>query len=920
MKKTNHSKAFWAILVIVVLLLVNSFSTIINFVTDYKWFAELNLTGTFLTKLKMQFAIGIPIFLVITLLFRFYMGFLKGKYYEISGISPQSQNDKGLNKVFLWGSIAIGFFAASAFVSRLWFSFLEFKEGAQFGLADPLFNHDIGFYFFKLPFLRDISNTLINLAVLIVVVTIGIQILLMVTRRPIDDMTSGFEALKDQRELMHRLNETLFGTMLKQVGILAFVIMLTLGFSFIFKSYDLLYSTRGKVFGAGYTDVHVTLFINRILAVVAFVGAFSVSIGIVKKKKRWIVLPIVSILGLSLISFLGGQIVQNFIVVPNEIDKEQAYLEYSIKYTQKAFNLDNVEKLNFPFEQKISLDDLEKNKATVSNIRINDYRPIGQVYNQLQSLRPYYNFKDVDVDRYTIDGDYRQVFLAARELNQENLNARAKTWINKHLKYTHGYGVVLSPVNQIDAAGQPELLIENIPAIYHTDLKVKRPEIYFGELTNDYIIVNTDEKEFDYALQDTNAETTYEGKAGISLKGLNRLLFAIKEGSTDMIFSSAINSDSKIIKHRNIMERVNRIAPFLKYDQDPYMVINQEDGKLYWMIDAYTYSDRYPYAQPYLETGINYVRNSVKVVIDAYDGTTQFYIYDETDPLLQTYGRIFKDLFKPKSEMPKGLVSHVRYPKTLFEIQAEMYRIYHIEDPMVFYNKEDVWDVAQEKYMEGVDKVTPNYVMFKMPDSETEEFLLNVPYTPSGKPNMSSLLVARNDGDNYGKLFLYRFPKEKSVPGPIMIETKIDQDSDISSQMTLWGQKGSTVLRGNVLTVPIENSLLYVEPIYLQADNENSIPEVRRVIVSYEDKIVMEPTLEGALAKIFGTKEVKEPEKAVDESKDTTTDPVLGTMTEKIAEANKVFELAQEALKSSNWAEYGKQMQQLEKILKDLNQ
>lgn len=827
-----------------------------------------------------------------------------------------------MNKLFLWASIAIGFFTANSFASRLWFSFLQFKNSTKFNLADPIFNKDIGYYLFQLPFLKELSSIGLNLIVLLVVVTVVVYLMLMLSRRSADDLDSGFESFKDQRVVMQKLNETILNTMLKQIAMLAFVIMIIVAFNFVFKSYDLLLSPRGKVFGASYTDIHVNLFINRVLIGVSLIGAFLISIGIFKRNKKLIVMPLVAIAGFIAIGVVGGAVVQNFIVVPNEISKEEKYLQYNIDYTQKAFGLDSVEVLNFPVSQNITKDDLEKNKATVSNVRINDFRPIGQVYNQLQSLRPYYTFSNVDTGRYYINGEYRQVFLSARELNQENLNARAKTWMNKHLKYTHGYGIVTSPVNKVNADGQPDMIIKNIPPLFTTDLKVTRPEIYFGELTNDYIIVKTDEKEFDYALQDTNAEVIYEGEAGIMLNGLNRLLFAIKEGSTDMIFSSAINSDSKIIKYRNIMQRVNKIAPFLLYDEDPYIAVNQEDGKLYWIIDAYTYSDKHPYSQPYTDTTVNYIRNSVKVVIDAYNGATNFYIYDETDPVIQTYKKIFTDLFKPKADMPSGLVPHIRYPKTIFEIQAEMYKLYHIDTPAVFYNKEDIWDIAQEKYMEAVERVSPNYVMFKLPEEEKEEFLLNVPYTPAGKPNMSSLLVARNDSENYGQLFLYRFPKEMSIAGPIMIESRIDQDSDISSQLTLWGQKGSTVLRGNVLVVPIENSLLYVEPIYLQADNENSIPEVRRVIVSYGDKIVMEETLDKALEKIFGE---KTPVKTESEKTPEVSEPkpvpvyIEGSTEELIYKANQAFENSQAALKENDWAKYGEYMKELETILKQLN-
>ena len=537
----------------------------------------------------------------------------------------------------------------------------------------------------------------------------------------------------------------------------------------------------------------------------------------------------------------------------------------------------------------------------------------------MQAIRLYYNFNGVDIDRYNIDGKYTQVFLSARELNQENL--QTKTWINKHLKYTHGYGVALSPVNAIAPDGQPELLIKDIPPVTDVDLEIKRPEIYFGESTNDYIIVNTDEMEFDYPEGSDNKQTMYEGTAGIELKGLNRLLFAIKEKSYKLLISKNINRDSRIIKHRNINKRIRKIAPFIEYDENPYIVVNQQDGKLYWIIDGYTVSERYPYSKPFSEeSNMNYIRNSVKVVVDAYNGDVKYYVFDEEDPIIRTYMKIFPDLFSNKSEMPDGLMEHTKYPTTLFNIQAEIYKNYHVENPMVFYNEEDLWDIAQEKYMGEVQYVEPIYQMFRLPDADKLEFLLTIPYTPKTKPNMTSLLVARNDGEDYGKLLLYKFPKGRTIQGPMMIESRIDQNTEISEQLTLWSQEGSKVLRGNVIIVPIENSLLYVEPIYLEADSENSFPEVKRVIVAFEDKIVMERSLEEALDRIFGkSKEAKEEKGEEKLEERLKTDELDGESEKLIKKAIETFNKAKSASQEGNWAEYGKYIEELEDILNKLD-
>ncbi|HBB27865.1 MAG TPA: UPF0182 family protein, partial [Clostridiales bacterium] len=552
----------------------------------------------------------------------------------------------------------------------------------------------------------------------------------------------------------------------------------------------------------------------------------------------------------------------------------------------------------------------------IENIRINDKAPLNKVYNKLQGIRPYYTFNDVDIDRYVIDGQYKQVYLSARELDQSLLNEQAKTWINQYLKYTHGYGVALSQVNKVTSQGQPELLLKDIPPTTNTDLNITRPEIYFGEKTNDYIIVNTDEKEFDYPSGSDNVEAIYEGDAGIPLNFMNKLLFSIREGSYKMLISNNINSDSRIIINRNILDRVKKIAPFISYDNDPYIVINQEDGKLYWIIEGFTMSSRYPYSQPIAESNINYIRNSVKVVVDAYNGDTDFYIVDETDPIIMTYNDIFKDLFKSIDEMPDGIKSHIRYSQEMFNIQAEMYRTYHMENSTVFFGREDTWDISKEKYLDKEQKVEPNYYMFKLPEEDDIEFLLTIPYTPQGKDNMSAMLVARNDGDKYGELLLYKFPKNKTIKGTALIESKIDQDTEISSQLTLWSQKGSNVLRGNTLIIPIEDSLLYVEPIYLQSDTQSNFPEMKMVIVVYGDKIVMEPTLEKALDEVLG--EIYTPKDQNNQGIDNSGVDNK-SVEELIKQANDIFVDANNALKNGSWAEYGEKLNNLEKILNQLN-
>lgn len=905
--------------IIALFILVGSFTNIIDFITDYKWFSELGYTETFLTKLKSQILIGIPTFLGVFLLIMVYLMSIKKNYYRLSYIVPDKNGEKRLNKLLAGVAILISIFTSSIFAGKLWFTILQYRNSTMFNIDDPIFSKDLSFYIFKLPLLSEIISLLILLMFILIVVTIAFYFLMMAIRRPESEDSNVFDFADfvNQKEKYRGISKKIFNTALVQVSIIGLVIFIIFGLNYILKSYYLVYSPRGIAFGASYTDVHVTLWINRIMAVIAILSAFGFLFGTLKKKMKIALAGPAILVAVAIVGNIAIGAIQKFIVEPDEVSKEQKYLEYNIEFTQKAYGLSEVEEKQFPVSQELTKESIMNNEETIKNIRINDYTPVEQVYNQVQAIRSYYRFNDVDIDRYNIDGKYTQVFLSARELDQKKLNAQAQTWINQHLRYTHGYGLTLSPVNSVTTEGQPKLLVKNIPPITETNLKIERPEIYFGEITNNYTVINTDEKEFDYPKGDDNQDTTYQGTAGIELNGINKLLFAIKNGNLKLLISSNINSDSRIIMYRNILERARKIAPFIEYDDDPYLVVNQEDGRLYWIIDGYTMTSRYPYSEPYKDTGINYIRNSVKVTVDAYNGDVKYYVFDENDPIIMTYKKIFKDLFIDEEQMPKALREHARYPQTIFDIQSDIYRIYHMDNPRVFYNKEDAWDIAKEKYMGEIQTVESNYSMFKLPGEEKAEFLLSVPYTPATKPNMISLLVARNDGENLGKLFIYKFPKSKNIPGPMTMESKIDQDSSISPQLTLWSQKGSNVLRGNMMTIPIEDSLIYVEPIYLQADNENGLPEVKRVIVGYKDKIVMEETLDLALSKIFGQMDIEEDNNGVVDNVDT--DITDGSIEQLILKANELFNNAREASQNGDWAKYGEYIDDLEQILGQLN-
>lgn len=914
----NKGRLFVMGVVVIAFLAINSFGSAIKFATDYLWFKEVGYTETFLTKIKAQLMIGIPIFIILSIILYIFIKKLKKKYDTESEVINISSSKK-VNLYIKLISAGISFLVTINIISTMWFEILQYLNGGEFGLIDPIFNNDISFYIFKLPLINTVVNLIISLLFMIVVIIVLFYGYLAV-KDSLKNVSQQFENIqqfpRQQVDLSNILNKKFAEKIINQLSIIGIFIFILLGVRYVLRSYDLLYSQLGRVFGAGYTDINITLNLYRVLAVGCVVAAVTFFIGARKRNlKTALAVPVVLII-LSIIGTGVAGVVENFIVEPDQLSKETKYMEYSIKSTQNAYSLEDVNVIQFPANDDLTIEDIKNNQEVIDNIRINDHEPLIQVYNQLQGIRPYYVFNDVDVDRYVIDGVYRQVFLSARELDQTRLNEQARTWVNQYLKYTHGYGVTLSPVNMVTAQGQPEMMVKNIPPTTNTDFVINRPEIYFGEKTNEYIIVNTDEKEFDYPSGADNVETLYEGEAGINLSFVNKLLFSIREASYRVLISNNIDSNSKILINRNIMQRVYEIAPFMYYDPNAYIVVNQDDGKLYWIIEGFTVSTRYPYSQPteqFIEgMSVNYIRNSVKVVIDAYDGSIDFYVADTTDPIIQTYGKIFKDLLKPIDEMPEGIKSHIRYSQAYFDVQADMYRLYHIENPTVFFGREDYWDLSNEKYMNyGEEPAGSSYLMFKLPGEEDVEFLLTTQYTPQNKDNMIALLAARNDGENYGELVLYEFPKTKTIPGPNMIETKIDQDTVISSQLTLWSQVGSTVLRGNTLVIPIEDSLLYVEPIYLKSDTESNFPEMKMVVVSFGDKILMESTLDRAIERLFGII-AEEPQRPETEYDDTSINDLIN-------QANEIFIDANEATQKGDWAEYGRKLEELEKVLNQLN-
>ena len=634
------------------------------------------------------------------------------------------------------------------------------------------------------------------------------------------------------------------------LAVLGSLLFLVLAFNTFVGMHAVLTSTQGLVAGATYTDVHARLPAMKLQIALAVVAAALILANIFVRRG----LLVVSGIGAYLVAaVVGGAVypalLHKFVVAPNELVKETPYIKLNIAATRRGFGLAAVEERNISGQTGLGREDVEKNVATIRNIRLWDHRPLLDTFSQVQEIRTYYDFTTVSNDRYLINGEYRQTMLSPRELSSDSIPT--KNWINETLTFTHGYGLTLGPVTQVTPEGLPVLLVKDIPPVSTAaEIKITRPEIYYGKLSSSHVIVNTKSKEFDYPAGEDNVFTEYAGAGGVKIDSLLRkLAFAAHFGSMKLLLSNDITAASRVLYHRNIAERVGRVLPFLRLDSDPHMVVT-DAGRLVWMYDAYTVSDRYPYSQP-VGGGVNYIRNSVKITVDAYDGSLKFYIADPADPIAKTIAKVFPGVLRPIGEMPEDLRRHIRYPLDIFGVQTAVYSTYHMEDPQSFYNREDQWEIPVMGAEGQREAMEPYYTIMKLPGEKKEEFILMIPFNPKKKDNLSAWMVARSDGEDYGKMIVYRFPKDRLVYGPKQIVARINQDTEISRQVSLWDQRGSQVMQGTLLVIPIENSLIYVQPLYLRAET-GKIPELKRVIVAYENKIAMEETLERALARIFG--------------------------------------------------------------------
>jgi uncharacterized membrane protein (UPF0182 family) len=894
-------RGFTGLLLLVVLFVVFSFRQAIALYLDWLWFQEVGYTQLFTTSLGYKLILAVLCGGLLAALFYFSLkiaaitpiGFQFSQADNVIELPSPELVDPLFRRLLLPGALFLGLLAAPQGAAN-WERLPLFLNWTPFNLNDPLFDFDIGFYLFRLPMYRAVYQWLMFALGLTLLATAAVYFLY----RGIQYGPRGL--FLSERARTHLL------------VLVALLLMVKAG-GYLLDAFELVYSARGASFGASYTDVYANLPALRILALLSLLAAALAVVQIYRPGFSYVLFGVGGLVVAHLIGLnLYPSLLQRFRVVPNEVEAEKPFIERNIKFTRLAYGLDKIESKDFPAEEQLTAADLKRNDSTIKNIRLWEHRPLLATYAQLQEIRTYYKFVDVDNDRYMIDGTYRQVMLSARELSHQHLPSRI--WINEHLTYTHGYGLVFGPVNQVTPEGLPEFFVKDIPPVAAEPLKITRPEIYFGELANDYVFVKTAARELDYPAGDQNIYTDYQGSGGVPINSLwRKLLLSAHFATLRIALSQDITNQSRILLDRQIQARVKKIAPFITFDRDAYLVIAQ-DGRLFWIIDGYTTSDGFPYSEPMRQRGMNYIRNSVKAVIDAYNGTVNFYLSDVEDPVVLAYGKIFPDLFKPLDKMPADLRAHIRYPEDLFTIQARMYATYHMQDPQVFYNKEDLLSIPR-RTMGGTEReMEPYYTIMRLPGETKEEFVLLLPFTPNKRDNMRAWLAARSDPPHYGKLIALDFPKAKLVYGPKQIDARIEQDAFISQQLSLWGQRGQ-VIRGSLLAIPIETSLLYVQPLYLAAE-KGSLPELKRVIVAFGNQIAMEETLEQSLARIFGGKPAPAP--VVQPDVASTQAPT--TEKELARQALAHFLRSQELLRQGNWAGYGDELKKVEERLREMQQ
>jgi hypothetical protein len=902
-----------ATLVAVVLFLVFA-PPVATRLADWLWYRDVGFERVFLTKIIAQWVLGLAAgvggFIILYANARVALRGSPRKNLHIRNASewaaagPKTLVERMSAWLALPATLLLGLILAVGSAGN-WRELAQFFYRTPFGVTDPIFGRDVAYYVFTIPMVENVltfasvvmwlSLVLIALPVYIARTDIGITVL---------ERGKGLRFYVTPRAQMH----------LAVLG--AAILVISAMRVLLVDVPSLLLARRTVLFGATYTDLHVRLPTFRVLAV-ALILAAAALIWYARSGRlvRGVAVVLVAVVGASFL--FGGAapgMYQRLVVQPNELARETPQIQHHLAATRQAWAIDAVDRRELGPPRQLTMKDVEANQVTIRNVRLWDREPLLQTYGQIQSIRTYYDFESVDDDRYSVNGELRQVLLAPRELNTAALPTR--TFINEHLTYTHGMGVTLGPSNQVTAEGLPVLWIKDLPPVSTVPINVTRPQIYFGEISNEYVLAPTRQKEFDYPSGEGDAAvySSYDGGSGVPVGSfLRRLLFAFRFGSLNIMLTSDLTPNTRILFHRDVLERAQLALPFLAFDQDPFMVITN-DGRLEWMLDAYTVTDRYPYSQP-LGSGPNYMRNSVKVVIDAYTGATRAYLAQPDDPMIRTLGRIYPGLLRPLAEMPADLRAHVRYPSSLFAAQSGLYATYHMTDPETFYHREDQWQIPRAQATSNNLEAFMRHIVMRLPGEKSPEFILMRPFTPRQKDNLAAWMVARNDGDNYGKLVVYRFPRQSLVFGPAQIVNRINQDTEVARQISLWDQRGSEVIRGELLVIPMEESLIYVQPLYLRAQG-GRIPELKRVVVAHESRVAMEETLEAGLARLFGG--------VANVLRPTAEAPAIAGETDAAAnarlvrEASDAYERARAAQRNEDWATYGAEMKKLGDILRRL--
>lgn len=892
--------------------------TLVGFYTDWLWFGEVGYQQVFLTMLRAQATLFALTFVAAA---AWLAANLRIALSTIGEMRPTFTTREGI-EVPLPGREQLAMIASAVaavlagiialFASSQWETWLAWVNAVPFGESDPILGRDVAFYVFSLPFFQFVRGLIQGLVLL---AAVGAGALYFLS----GSVTSSFGAMPWMTAGARR-----------HLSLLVALFLVLLASGAWLDQAEQLVQPSGVIYGPGYSDVNGRMPAALLLAAVSLLGA-GLAVLQAFSPRNW---PIPAAIAVYIIVAVGGEgystVLQRFVVSPNEQTRESEFIQHNIDATRRAFGLDVVDTQELSGDAILSRDDVTRNSATIENVRLWDHQPLLDTFGQLQVIRTYYDFTSVDNDRYMIDGSLRQIMLSPRELNTNSLPNR--TWVNDRLTFTHGYGLTLGPVNQVTEEGLPVLFVGNLPLETTPELPIDEPSLYFGELSNDYVIVRTGTSEFHYPRGEDNVFTQYDGEGGLPIGSLwQKLVFALRFGAYQILLSDDITDESRILFLRNINERVEKLAPFLAFDQDPYLVV--ADGRLFWMYDAYTTSARYPYSTPGGARGLNYIRNSVKVVIDAFHGTTTVYMADTEDPIAATYARIFPDMFTPLEEMPQSLRDHVRYPEDIFSIQASVYATYHMTQPAVFYNREDQWQIPIIDDAGDAGPMQPYYTIMRLPGEVEPEFIQMLPFTPRNRDNLAAWLAASSDGENYGRLRAFQFPKQKVIFGPRQVVARINQDQTISPQITLWNQQGSQVIWGTLMVIPIEESLIYIRPLYLRASG-GRIPELTRVIVAYQNQIVMEETLDAGLARLFGDAVPLNPDLEAGDDVLLASNPATATtalggppaqasndpLPGLAAQARGYYDRALEAQQNGDWAAYGEEIRQLGEVLARMRQ